>query len=95
MLATLMTTTGLGNYEDPIIIYGDNAACLALCALHQVTAKAKHIDVIDHFAKEQLGSIAFNYVAISLNVSDILTKALFKPLMGQHRLSLGLQALEG
>ena len=40
--------------NGPITILGDNAACLALCASHQVTAMAKHISIIHHFATEQV-----------------------------------------
>ena len=82
--------------QGPTTILGDNQACLALCASHQVTAMAKHIDIIHHYATEQvqLGNIAFKYVASSMNVADILTKALFKPLMEQHRNALGLRLLE-
>ena len=83
--------------KGPTIIHGDNAACLALCASHQVTSQAKHISVLHHFATEhvQMNNIAFKYVASASNVSDIMTKALFKPLMEQHRQSLGLHALPG
>ena len=82
--------------EGPTVILGDNQACLSLCASHQVTAMAKHIDIIHHYATEQvqLGHITFKYVASSMNVADILTKALFKPLMEQHRQALGLHTLQ-
>ena len=36
--------------EGPTTILGDNQTCLALCASHQVTAIAKHIDIIHHYA---------------------------------------------
>lgn len=82
--------------NGPITILGDNAACLALCASHQVTAMAKHISIIHHFATEQvqLGNISFKYVSSSMNIADILTKALFRPLFEQHRLALGLRPLK-
>ena len=80
---------------DPSPFLGDNAACLALCSSHQVKAMAKHIRVIHHFATEQVqsGNISFKYVVRAMNASDILTNALFKPLLEQHRLGLVLQEL--
>ena len=61
-LRHLWPTLGL-QVEGAVTILGDNVAYLALCASHQVTTMAKRIDVIHHFATEQLqlGDISFKY----------------------------------
>ena len=65
-------------------------AYIALCSSHQVTSMAKHIDFIHHFVTErvQLRKIKFNYITSSMNIADVLTKTLFKPLLKQHRAAL-------
>jgi hypothetical protein len=60
----------------PIVIGGDNQACLALLKNPMSTARSKHIDIIHHFARERvaLGEIAYKFVSTDDNVADCLTK---------------------
>ena len=82
--------------DGPTQIYGDNKACLALCASQQTTPMSKHIHVIHCWVSEKVADkeIKFSYVPSADNVADILTKALFKPAFEHLREELGLLPLE-
>jgi hypothetical protein len=46
----------------PLIIQSDNNAALSLCLEHKEGQRAKHIDVIHHFARERVASGELQYV---------------------------------
>jgi hypothetical protein len=74
------------------LLYGDNQGALALAknpVHHRLT---KHIDVRFHFIREQLAKNVFKllYCPTKRNVADIMTKPLDRPLLEQHRESMGI-----
>ena len=62
----------------PLKILCDNQAALTLCADVREGQRAKHIDVVHHFARERVASreLQFQFCRSEDNVSDCLTKAL-------------------
>jgi hypothetical protein len=82
--------------DGPTKIFGDNKACLALCASQQTTPMSKHIQIIHFWVSEKVEDkeMAFSYIASAENTADILTKALFKPQFEHLREKLGLLPLE-
>jgi transposase InsO family protein len=80
----------------PTLVYGDNKACLALCASQQTTPMSKHIHIIHMWVSEKVEDkeLVFKYITSSNNVADILTKALFKPAFEELRTKMGLRRLE-
>ena len=80
----------------PTLVYGDDKACLALCASQQTTPMSKHIHISNCWVSEKVEDkeLSFKYIASANNVSDILTKALFKPAFEELRSKMGLRELE-
>ena len=74
------------------VVRCDNKAAVSLCDDRKETKRAKHIDVIHHFARERVasGEIKFLYCRSEDNVSDCLTKALPRPLFVSGLLGLGM-----
>ena len=86
---------------SPTLVCGDKKACFTLCSSQQTTPMSKHIHIIHCWVSEKVEDkeMCVKYIASSENVSDILTKALFKPAFEELRknygsLSLGLSPVE-
>jgi hypothetical protein len=62
---------------DTTVIKADNQAAIKLLKNPIVSARAKHIDVLYHFARERVArkELAFKYVSTSCMIADALTKA--------------------
>ena len=64
------------NAAAPTLILSDSQSALALVKNAMTTQRAKHIDVIHHFARERVarGELRFAYVGTAENIADCLTK---------------------
>ena len=78
--------------RGPITIGVDNKAALALTQENKETQRSKHIDIVHHFCREKVlsGELKFQYCKSADNVSDILTKALSRPLFEAGLRGLGM-----
>lgn len=74
------------------IIYGDNQGAIALAKNPQFHARTKHIDIQQHFVREQVqkGTIKLEYVPTEEMVADGLTKPLGKDKFDRFRNALGV-----
>ncbi|CAI7789237.1 unnamed protein product [Closterium sp. NIES-54] len=71
--------TDLGEQpRSPPVRYVDNKAMLALCRVHRLEHRTKHIALRYFLAPElqQLGQLCLAYVASQANTADVFTKAL-------------------
>jgi hypothetical protein len=77
----------MGNME----IKGDNQAALRLLENPLNLARGKHIDVVNHFARERVerGALFFSFCPIQKNVADGVPKALGKVLFGACAARMG------
>ena len=64
--------------ESPTLIYVDNQSAIAMTRNPQFHGRAKHIDIKNHFIREQVaqGTIILEYCPTTEMVADILTKGL-------------------
>jgi hypothetical protein len=64
--------------RGPLLIMGDNQACLKLVGNPIESARSKHIDVQYHYTREQaaMGHIVYRYISTDHMVADIMTKPL-------------------
>jgi hypothetical protein len=69
-----------------------NKAAISLCKDRKEGKRVKHVDVIHHFARDNVasGELCFVYCKYEDNVSDCLTKALSKPLFENGLAGLGM-----
>jgi hypothetical protein len=69
--------------EEATTILCDNKAAVSLCCDRKEAKRAKHIDIVHHFAHDRVasGDVKFVYCRSDNNVSDCLTKALPRPLL--------------
>ena len=90
-LKTLMSDLGM-TLSPPLIIFGDNQACLKLLKHPIASARSKHIDVLYHFARSHVesGAIEFQYISTSRMAADCLTKALPEASFNNCLASLGM-----
>ena len=65
-------------FEEPIIIYEDNEACIAYTKNPTQYKRTKHIDQKYHFVKDEvlMGNIKIQKISTNNNLADILTKPL-------------------
>jgi hypothetical protein len=70
----------LGIPVRPMLIYSDSQCALAALKNPGGSGRAKHIDVLHHFARErvQRGDVRIEYLPTDRMVADIMTKALPK-----------------
>ncbi|CAI7820553.1 unnamed protein product, partial [Closterium sp. NIES-53] len=64
--------------RSPPVLYVDNKAMIALCQVHRLEHRTKHIALRYFLARElqQRGQLRLAYVATRANTADIFTKAL-------------------
>ena len=80
--------------RGPVRILCDNQATLHLLKNQVTTPRAKHIDVIYHFARERVSrnEVKFEYHKTSEMLADIMTKPLPETKFVQHSAGLGVIA---
>ena len=73
--------------QKTIKVFVDNDGAIKLASNPLSSARTKHIDVRFHFVRELVSSgiIAVEYVPTNEQRTDILTKALVRPIFGEHR----------
>jgi hypothetical protein len=78
--------------NGPLMIHCDNKAAWSMCSDRNETKRAKHIDVVHHFARDYVasGGLFFVYVKSDNNIADCLTKALQRPLFEVGLIGLGM-----
>jgi predicted nuclease with RNAse H fold len=78
--------------EEATTILCDNKAAVSLCCDRKETKRAKHIDIVHHFARDRVasGDVKFVYCRSDNNVSDCLTKALPRPLLEAGLKGMGM-----
>ena len=89
MLKMMMTELGFGSDVSPIDLFSDSQGATAMSYNPVNRNSSKHIDLADHYVREQVerGAITISYVSTKDMVADALTKSLprdqFKKLMDQ------------
>jgi len=74
-------------------MYSDNQAAITLLQSSGDSARAKHIDIAHHFAKERvlMGDVIFKYLSTTEMVADGLTKPLSRVPFDNFKDMLGLK----
>jgi hypothetical protein len=69
---------GMSKLVRPIDLFSDSKGCIAMTYNPVQRSASKHIDLADHYAREQqeLGVITITYVSTKDMTADVLTKAL-------------------
>jgi len=67
--------------NKPTILYEDNEACIAMTKNKMVTGRSKHIELKQHYVREQVGlnNIELQYIPTKQQRADLLTKNLPRP----------------
>jgi hypothetical protein len=95
----LLTELGVSNPTlQPVLIYEDNTSTISLATNHSNHKRSKHIDVRNHYCREQaaLGNVQVEYTSTDEQAADGLTKPLgpqkWKSFIKQLRLTDSLNA---
>ena len=74
----LTTETGFGRFVRPIDLFSDSKGAIAMTYNPVQRAASKHVDLADHYAREQQehGTITISYVPTKDMIADTLTKPL-------------------
>ena len=69
---------GMSRYVHPVDLFSDSRGCIAMTYNPVQRAASKHIDLADHYAREQqeLGTITISFVGTKDMTADLLTKPL-------------------
>ena len=83
----LADETEIIDISDPIVIYEDNSACLAMALQSSSKQRNKYIPIKIHYVREAqaTGYITLTKIDTSIQTADILTKPLCKQLFLRHR----------
>ena len=86
----LADETEIIDISDPIVIYEDNSACLAMALQSSSKQRNKYIPIKIHYIREAqaTGYITLTKIDTSIQTADILTKPLSFPLFSQHSQTL-------
>lgn len=78
--------------NNPMKVYCDNKAAIAMSHNPVHHDRTKHVEVDRHFIKEKIenGTICMTYIPSSEQLADLLTKGLFKPIFEKMVDKLGL-----
>ncbi|GKA30977.1 hypothetical protein Tco_0717282 [Tanacetum coccineum] len=70
--------TDYGFQFNKIPLYCDNKSAIALCCNNVQLSRAKHIDILYHFIKEQVenGIVELYFIRTEYQLADIFTKTL-------------------
>ena len=91
LMALRNVLKGLGFAMDlPSVVYCDNTAAIAIAGGTALSRKAKHMDIIYYFVREQVkrGLIKLIHRGTDTMVADVLTKALEYDALVAHRAAL-------
>jgi hypothetical protein len=82
----LLTEIGFGRFVQPIDLFSDSKGCISMTYNPVLRAATKHIDLADHYAREQqeAGTITITYVSTKDMIADLLTKPLAQPDFAKH-----------
>jgi hypothetical protein len=74
----LLTEIGFGRFVRPIDLFSDSKGCIAMTYNPVQRSASKHVDLADHYAREQqeAGTITITYVSTKDMIADLLTKPL-------------------
>ena len=77
---------GMSRYVHPIDLFSDSRGCIAMTYNPVQRAASKHIDLADHYAREQqeLGTITISFVGTKDMMADLLTKPLARADLWRH-----------
>jgi len=72
--------------DEPTVLFVDNTSAIELCRTLKTTSKTGHINVRIHYIRELINArvVVLMFIPSTLNVSDILTKALVRALHERH-----------
>ncbi len=89
-LISELTDSSLG--INPVLIYEDNQAAIAMAKNPQFHGRAKHIEIKHHFICDQIarGIIKLEYCPTSQMIADILTKGLSRDSFSELRKNSGV-----
>ena len=75
---TTLTAIDFGRFVGPIDLFSDSKGAIAMTYNPVQRAASKHVDLADHYAREQLerGTITISHVGTKDMLADILTKPL-------------------
>lgn len=78
--------------EEPIMIYEDNQAAIAMTKNPQFHGRAKHIEIKHHYIRQQVaeGMIMLQYCPTNEMTADFLTKGLNRESFCKHRTESGV-----
>ena len=81
--------------EIPLQVYCDNRAAISITHNPVHHDQTKHVEVDRHFIKKKIdnGTISVAYVPTTQQTTDVLTKALFKPMFERMVDKLGMYNL--
>lgn len=82
--------------KDATTIYEDNNGCIKLANNPLILSRSKHIDIRHHFIRQTItnGKVKLLAIPSAENRSDIMTKAIPRPLFERHVEKLGLRSAE-
>lgn len=88
------TSKQLDAVKKAQLIYSDSKSAIAMVNNDQSGKLTKHIAKIYHYAREQVdaGTVTFQHIAGTENLSDIFTKPLPADVFHKHRYSLGMRS---
>ena len=77
-LEKMMIELGFGSFVKPIDLFSDSKGSIAMTYNPVQRSASKHIDLADHYAREQQerGTITISYVSTHDMIADLLTKPL-------------------
>lgn len=91
-LRSLLMSINL-NFSHPVVIYGDNTACISIANNPSNHKRSKHIDIKYHFTREQVQQkiITIKYISTGQQQADVFTKPLPAGKFTEIRLKIGLK----
>ncbi len=89
----LLTEIDFGRFVRPIDLFSDSKGCISMSYNPVARTASKHIDLADHYAREQqeAGTITITYVSTKDMIADALTKPLAQVDFTKHVKKLVMQ----
>lgn len=80
--------------DNPLLIFEDNQAAIAICKNPQYHSRCKHIDIKYNFVRDHVanGKIALKYCSTDVMIADMLTKALCYDKFNKFRKMIGIRS---